>query len=275
MKISTSTKRAVFAGGVLCLFCLSAANSQGQVVPANLPSRAPSTKDPLGFPVPVYSQGATKNVAKNSASRKELTEEIRLASLGLPQTTKPVVKKADTVVRPAAPVAKKADTVVQPAAPAAKNADTVVQVDKPVVQEKRVTQPKGVVDPEEFQLSPPTVDQLFRAESEASVRARIRKAAQERKIKNFEFPKDQPLPTLAKIDRPVGATLNATSVPGAICYHPLYFEQRLPERYGFFVPVVQPILCAGKFYVDTLALPCRMAFHRPWQWECSVNSMCR
>jgi hypothetical protein len=117
----------------------------------------------------------------------------------------------------------------------------------------------------EFSLRPPTPEQLFRPESEAAWRARIAEEAARRGLR-VEFPRDAPF------DRTAGPAPGcpcfppgvAIAAPDAVCYQPLYFEDRNTERYGWRVPGVQPLLSAGRFYFDVLALPYHLVELPPW-----------
>jgi hypothetical protein len=127
--------------------------------------------------------------------------------------------------------------------------------------------PHGGLDAE-LGLLPPTPEELFRAESESQFRNRLRQEAQAQK-KPLTFPRE-PLfsqPPATALVRPMPAQV-AASVPGVVCHPPLYFGDHAAERYGWFVPCVQPVLSTGAFYVDTLLLPYRMVVRPPWTCEC-------
>lgn len=240
-------RSAIWAARGLCVLLLALEICDGQLVAADLPSKLA-----FAFPIPVYEKPAL-----GEPTLRQEAKQHPHATIGRPRTERPATKKAPDYSTPALP-----------APPGVTTTDLAMSKHEAV-------QPKGFADPEEFQLSPPTVDQLFRAESEATSRERIRRAAEMRKIKVVEFPKDALLPEIPTFEQPVGPMWQASFVAGAVCYHPLYFEQRLSEREGFFVLPFQPLLSAGHFYLDMILLPGRIVLNRPWQWECSIISTCR
>jgi hypothetical protein len=125
-------------------------------------------------------------------------------------------------------------------------------------------------DPE-LQLGLPTCDQLYRPESEATARQRIRAEAR-RQGYAVEFPGGAAAPALPGEPPPRCAPPQAaTLVPSVVCHRPLYFEDRPAERYGEYVPLVQPFLSTGKFYLDTLLLPYHLVARPPWGRECEAE----
>jgi hypothetical protein len=120
----------------------------------------------------------------------------------------------------------------------------------------------------EIQLEAPRPDQLFRPESEATFRERMRAEANQ-KHATAEFPKDAEVV-------PAGSSRllpprTATYIPYIVCYRPLYFEDKNTERYGWHLPLLQPLVSTGKFYVDTLLLPYNMGVQPPWACECNAG----
>jgi hypothetical protein len=124
----------------------------------------------------------------------------------------------------------------------------------------------------ELGLVPPSPDTLFRADSESQYEERLRKEALEQNIK-LVFPSDrQPAqPALVVIPRPLPPQ-EAVCPAVPVCHHPLYFDDPMTERYGWHVPYLQPAISAGRFWLDTLILPCRMLVHEPWEWQCDGHS---
>ena len=98
------------------------------------------------------------------------------------------------------------------------------------------------------------------------MRERLVREAQERKAK-LEFPGDTSY-TPKELPR-VRPPQETTVVPYVVCYQPLYFEDKNSERYGWHIPLVQPLISTGKFYLDTLLLPYNMGVRFPWQCECN------
>jgi hypothetical protein len=120
-------------------------------------------------------------------------------------------------------------------------------------------------DDDEFGLTLPTRDQLFRLQSEQAFLARLRKDLP--KVKNVEFPKD--VPFVPELEKPVPFPLQTIApVFSQVCYRPLYFEDKKTERFGKYVPCVQPLVSTSRFYVDVIMLPCRLWLKPPWVFEC-------
>jgi hypothetical protein len=120
-------------------------------------------------------------------------------------------------------------------------------------------------DDDEFGLTLPTRDQLFRLHSEQSFLERLRKELP--KVKNVEFPKD--VPFVPEVEKPISFPLQTiTPVFSQVCYRPLYFEDKKTERFGKYVPCVQPLVSTSRFYVDVIMLPCRLWLKPPWVFEC-------
>ncbi len=131
---------------------------------------------------------------------------------------------------------------------------------------------QGTYDREEFHipLEMPSKERVFRVESEASLRERIRQEFQ-RRNERAQFPEE---PTLgdgreyAGRDWPLRVT---KTVPGFLCYQPLYFEEKNAERYGWDAGIYQPFISTGKFYLDLVMLPYNMGVMCPWAHECNTG----
>jgi hypothetical protein len=119
--------------------------------------------------------------------------------------------------------------------------------------------------PDAFGLTPPTREQLFRVQSEKGLQERLRQELPQ--VKKVDFPKDAPgvpeVPELAPFAKHV-----VSPIASQVCYRPLYFEVKRTERFGEYVPCVQPLMSAGRFYGDVLLLPFRMCLTPPWTFEC-------
>jgi hypothetical protein len=124
----------------------------------------------------------------------------------------------------------------------------------------------------ELGLVPPSPQVLFRTESEAAFLERLRVEGLQKKI-TLSFPKDSnpPLPPMPVLVRSLPSPQVAAYVPSLVCHSPLYFEARNTERYGWYVPGLQPVLSAGKFYLDTLLLPERLVTSPPWTRQCETD----
>lgn len=130
--------------------------------------------------------------------------------------------------------------------------------------------PAGEADREDLgiQLEPPSPDQLFRPESEAAFRGRLRQELERRGIP-APFPGEVgPAPPAPLQESRCFAPQAAMEVPGVVCYHPLYFEDPNAERYGWSLGLLQPAVSTGKFYFNTLMLPWHLAVMPCWTWEC-------
>jgi hypothetical protein len=124
-------------------------------------------------------------------------------------------------------------------------------------------------EPEENPFAPPTPDELFRADSEARFKERIRQAAAAKRLKTL-FPTE----AVAKVDvepERIASPLLAQYVPIFVCYQPLYFEDKNTERYGWYVPYVQPLLSTGRFYLKTAVLPFSILRQPPCTYECNTG----
>jgi len=120
---------------------------------------------------------------------------------------------------------------------------------------------------DEFGLAPPTRAQLFRVQSEQALKERFRQEMP--KVKNVDFPKDvPPLPEVRGSENAPFPEQTISPIAGQVCYRPLYFEDKRTERFGQYVPYVQPLLSAERFYRDVLLLPCRLVMTPPWSFEC-------
>jgi hypothetical protein len=119
---------------------------------------------------------------------------------------------------------------------------------------------------------PPTNEVLFRLESEDQLRERMHKEYLAAGQKKVQFPPEASVPFTAKTSS--FPQSNAFLEPANLCCHPLYFEDVKTERYGIYIPLVQPILSTTCFYLDTLILPVKMTVAPPWSWRCLDNSVC-
>jgi hypothetical protein len=103
----------------------------------------------------------------------------------------------------------------------------------------------------------PGPDRLFRLESEASLRERLRQeVGPGHRLR--EFPQDEPV--RATTPPPSREQIHVALVePGYVAYRPLIFEDRNTERYGWEFGDLQPILSAGSFYLKLFTLEARCA----------------
>ncbi|MCS7166326.1 MAG: hypothetical protein RMI91_02280 [Gemmatales bacterium] len=142
------------------------------------------------------------------------------------------------------------------------------QVGAPVGQAPKAAQPAtppmaGYVEP----LEVPTPERLFRLESEQEFRERLRQEQRDQEAR-ATFPADVPV-------APPGVTYQGrawprlvSTIPAPItAYQPLYFEDKNVERYGWDAGIFQPLLSAGKFYLDVALLPYNLGAQWPWSLE--------
>jgi hypothetical protein len=123
----------------------------------------------------------------------------------------------------------------------------------------------------DIQLEPPSFDQLFRPESEATLRERMRAEAKRQGwVAQFPGAPAEPPAPAAAVARPLPRQ-EATFLPSVVCHRPLYFRDCHGEGDGEGIPGLQPFLCTGKFYVDTLLLPYHLVRRPPWGWECEAD----
>jgi hypothetical protein len=125
--------------------------------------------------------------------------------------------------------------------------------------------PVALDGPDEFSLTPPQRDQLFRVQSEQSLKERFRQELP--KLKKVDFPTEASvLPEVPEAARFPERVISP--IASQVCYRPLYFEDKRTERFGQYVPCVQPLISAGRFYTDALILPGRLLFTPPWSFVC-------
>lgn len=110
-----------------------------------------------------------------------------------------------------------------------------------------------------IQLEPPGPERLFRVESERMMKERMRQESRTYgKFQRISFPEDPIITKDKYIPRPLKLGPNylaEVAEPFYVCYHRPYFAQLNPERYGWELGVLQPFVCAGRFYFDAFLLP--------------------
>jgi hypothetical protein len=113
-------------------------------------------------------------------------------------------------------------------------------------------------DERRIQLEPPGPERLFRLESEARLKDRIR---QEGRLPGtfyrVSFPEQPPAPSGPGLERH-WAQMHEKVEPNYVCYKRLYFEEKNSERYGWDLGILQPFVSLGHFYFDTALLPYKM-----------------
>jgi hypothetical protein len=110
---------------------------------------------------------------------------------------------------------------------------------------------------------------MFRIMNEDSLREQIRQENREATPRQpAVFPEEVPVTTDPFAPRQFAAQV-ASVEPAYVLYKRLYFEDINTERYGWELGFFQPIVSAGRFFVDTALVPYRFA-SRPF--DCIESS---
>jgi hypothetical protein len=113
-----------------------------------------------------------------------------------------------------------------------------------------------------IQFEPPGPDVIFRLETEDSLFERIRQEDKDRQKPGqqqspLQFPREPVLSTQPYYGRNWPQQALAVE-PNYVNYGRLYFEEKNSERYGWELGPLQPVVSAGWFFKDVLALPYKM-----------------
>jgi hypothetical protein len=135
--------------------------------------------------------------------------------------------------------------------------------------------PPSVTDPAEreyqIQLEPPSRERLFRIEAEDSLFERIKQEFRQRSDR-AEFPKEVKSVQLDAVRPPRTHPPMATHyVAPFVCYHPLWFEEKNSERYGWELGVLQPLASATHFFANVALMPYHFTAEKPWSCEANVG----
>ena len=125
---------------------------------------------------------------------------------------------------------------------------TAAQLPPPM--SKRPTSQDGA--PAYLRLEVPGPEVLFRLESEAEMRRRIR---QERKGQRVEFPDSRIILSKTPFAPRDWDVMEEAVEPYYSVYRRLYFEQINAERYGWDYGFFAPLIAVGTFYFDFATLP--------------------
>jgi hypothetical protein len=124
---------------------------------------------------------------------------------------------------------------------------------------------------DQFGLKPPTLEQLFRLDSERSFLERMRQEARRGpKPQDFIEPPDAPAPQVGYVPRHWAPT-SAILEPSYVCYCRMYFEQINSERYGWDLGCVQPLVSLAHFWWDALIWPYQAGTDLCRRYECSAG----
>jgi hypothetical protein len=109
----------------------------------------------------------------------------------------------------------------------------------------------------QIQLEPPGLERLSRLDSDETLQERIR---QETRARDANERVEFPLSPILSRDKYTGRRHHwqqrqLTVEPDFTFYHKLLFEDKNTERYGWELGELQPLLSAGKFFLDFALLP--------------------
>lgn len=136
---------------------------------------------------------------------------------------------------------------------------------------RQLTAPKGGSS-YIYSFEPPPPERLFfHLESDAAFRERMRQEARSRKERGrVEFPQDIVLTDQKYYGRRWPKMVKVVE-PNFVCYRRPYFAQVNFERYGWELGLLQPAICAGKFYWDVFFLPYHMGTDPFRRYECNAG----
>ena len=123
----------------------------------------------------------------------------------------------------------------------------------------------------EASLALPTPQELFRVESETQFRERLRADYLKQKVP-IEFPSQAGPPVRPNRPPHPGRRGPRPSSPRSSVTGRSTSRTGTRTRCGWRVPLVQPLVSTGKFYLDALLLPYSMAAMPPCSWECNSGS---
>lgn len=104
-------------------------------------------------------------------------------------------------------------------------------------------------------LEPPGPQRLFRLDSEADMKERMRQEGRERQNpERIVFP-EEPVVSQAPYTGRSFPNMVASAEPNYVLYRRLFFEERNAERFGWDLGIMSPVVAAGAFYWDLALLP--------------------
>jgi hypothetical protein len=129
--------------------------------------------------------------------------------------------------------------------------------------------------PSTIQLNLPGAQRLFRLESEAGVRERIRQEARARRTpQDYEFPEELKPSRQEQVLVPRRWTPMTEQVePGYVWHRRLLSEQINSARYGWDMGILQPAISAAHFYADVATFPYHLA-QDPWRYGDTSAGKC-
>jgi hypothetical protein len=112
---------------------------------------------------------------------------------------------------------------------------------------------------------------LFRRESEAALKERMRQEKRDRDdFGPLVFPEEQPLPREVYLGRRWPQSRELVE-PSYLCHGRLYFEEKNSDRYGWDLGIIQPLVSAASFYGDLLTFPYHWATRPCQRYDCSAG----
>lgn len=147
-------------------------------------------------------------------------------------------------------------------------------IQRTVMQQPAAAEPRAAdaenVNPQ-IQLNPPGPERLFRLETEAAWKERMRQEALERvPPERIVFP-DEPILSKEPYMPRAFPPLTEVVEPHYVVYGRLYFQQRNFERYGWDLGFITPFVCAGKFFWDVAWLPYHAGTEPLRKWDTSAG----
>jgi hypothetical protein len=145
---------------------------------------------------------------------------------------------------------------------------------QPEIRRAQFQRPPGAFGGEgqpeyQIQLLPPSVERLFRLQSEDALREQMRQEMRDKpQPERATFPEERRVTGARYGDRVYPPQL-VTSEPYYVNYKRLYFQDLNSERYGWDLGFVQPFVSAGLFYFDVVTFPYHWASH---PLECTDSS---
>jgi hypothetical protein len=123
-----------------------------------------------------------------------------------------------------------------------------------------------------IQLEPPGILRWSRLETEAAFHERLRQEARERPTTEppVEFPPEPVVTGGGPLERSF-APMTEFAEPNYVCHGRLFFEQINQERYGWDLGFIDPLVSAGGFFLDLVALPYKIGTDPCRFYECSAG----
>ena len=174
---------------------------------------------------------------------------------------------------PAPPLAGPAPAVERIRPVAITNVTTDPEIQLVVLQQGGTAMPATTDETAQYDVlvEPPGPLRVFRFDSEAALKERMRQEALQRpQRQQIEFP---PVPEISKEPYVPGRKWEPIChyvEPNYVCHGKLLFEEKNSERFGWDLGFIQPAVSAGAFCWDVFFLPYHCAT-APGRAECSAG----